>query len=272
LYRLRAHGFRNAWRFCGRRINRWRKLPLRCNLCGEQSSRFVPLLEFERGLGEDLTTHGFPLAALAEFETLNVENYACPWCEASDRERLGTLFIEHALRESPQRLLRLLDIAPSSALQRYLRGTGRFVYRSADLFRPGVDDRVDVQDMACYADGAFDAVLCSHVLEHVPDDRRAMRELYRILAPGGWALLMVPIRVTQSTTDEDPALEDPGERIRRFAQRDHVRTYARADYLTRLRDTGGVVRQWTAADFGKECFRRHGILDGSVLYVLSKAS
>src|SRR5262249_52410044 len=84
-------------------------------------------------------------------------------------------------------------------------------------------------------DRSFDAVLCNHVMEHVPDDRAAFGEIRRILRPGGWATLMTP--VVRDVTDEDPTVTDPAERLRRFGQRDHVRRYG-WDYVQRVEEAG----------------------------------
>lgn len=94
-----------------------------------------------------------------------------------------------------------------------------------------------------FADAAFDVIYCSHVLEHVPDDLAAMREMHRVMKRTGWAILQVP--VLRDHTDEDPRVTDPEERLRRFGQRDQVRVYGR-DYVTRLEHAGFAV---TADDF-----------------------
>jgi len=96
-----------------------------------------------------------------------------------------------------------------------------------------------------FPDEQYDAIVCNHVLEHVPDDRRAMAELYRVLKPGGWAALLVPM--TETLTDEDPAAS-PEERKKRFGQEDHVRLYGR-DYLDRLREAGFRVSVHGWKDF-----------------------
>jgi SAM-dependent methyltransferase len=96
-------------------------------------------------------------------------------------------------------------------------------------YRVGDCERLDLPD------ASFDVVLCVHVLEHVPDDAAALRELHRILKPGGWGVIQVPI--LRETTDEDPSLTDPAERLRRFGQEDHVRIYGR-DFAGRLEAAG----------------------------------
>ncbi|MCD6663412.1 MAG: glycoside hydrolase family 99-like domain-containing protein [Comamonas sp.] len=137
-------------------------------------------------------------------------------------------------------------------------------------------DKVDITDMrSSYADGSFDFIICSHVLEHVQDDRAAMRELCRVLAPEGRAILMVPILLTQAHTDEDPALDDIKERVRRFGQEDHVRRYAKWDFLKRLRDSGFLVEMLDESKFQEltrvpRVFKNHGITSTSLLYIGKK--
>ena len=101
----------------------------------------------------------------------------------------------------------------------------------------GVDDVVDITDMQMYADGSFDFFLCSHILEHVADDSQALRELYRILTPGGRGILMTPV-MPEGRFDEDSSVTDEGERWRRFAQGDHVRLYDRSTLCSRIVQSG----------------------------------
>src|SRR6188508_1256097 len=107
-------------------------------------------------------------------------------------------------------------------------------YRSADLFMQEVDDRVDIMDMTIYPDKHFDFFVCSHMLEHVVDDRKALRELYRILKWGGQGILVVPIVLSIDEIDQDPSVTDVAERWRRFGQDDHVRLYSKQGFLRRI--------------------------------------
>jgi SAM-dependent methyltransferase len=104
--------------------------------------------------------------------------------------------------------------------------------------------RLDVTALD-FRDSTFDVVYCSHVLEHVSDDRRALTEIRRVLKPQGWALPLVPI--TAAKTFEDPAVEDPAERLRLFGQSDHVRCYG-PDYVDRLHEAGFEVTATSPAD------------------------
>jgi predicted SAM-dependent methyltransferase len=164
----------------------------------------------------------------------------------------------------------LLDIAPAASLRVFLSRNTRIRYRCADLYMTRVDDIIDVTDMRLYDNSSFDAFICSHVLEHVPDDRQALSELWRVLKPGGWGILMVPINLAITSIDEDPSVTDIGERWRRFGQHDHVRLYSKQGFIDRVMNAGFLVRQLGVDFFGHEVFQRHGITTTSVLYVVGK--
>ncbi len=242
-----------------------------CPLCKRRVGRFLTLGEALPNLVADLSKHGFDMQLFAQGETANLLQYACPWCRANDRTRLYALFMgEEAKRIGNGAKYRMLDIAPARTLQKWIQSLGCFEYRSADLFRTDVDDRVDITDMKAYADNAFDCFICSHVLEHVPDDRRAMRELFRVLKPGGWGIAMAPIALGLTATIEDANLSDPGERVRRFGQDDHLRLYARHDFIGRLTQAGFGVSGLGYTHFGGEVFVKFGITQSSVLYICRK--
>jgi SAM-dependent methyltransferase len=128
--------------------------------------------------------------------------------------------------------LSVLHVAPEYALQRQLRRLQNLDYRSADLDSPLAMDTVDLLDMP-YPSASFDLVICNHVLEHVSDDRRALREIRRVLRPGRYAIIMSPIDERLVRTHEDPAVTTPAERDRIFGQGDHVRRYGR-DFSERV--------------------------------------
>ncbi|MEA2139071.1 MAG: hypothetical protein QOG56_2221 [Solirubrobacteraceae bacterium] len=163
----------------------------------------------------------------------------CWRCGSHERHRAQWLL----LARRPQ-LLRdarsLLHFSPEWCLSRRLRRIAGLRYVTTDL-DPGqaADLRLDITALEL-PDGAFDAVLCSHVLEHVPDDARAMAELRRITAPGGFCLVMVPLDLGRTTTYEDASITAPEDRQRAFLQFDHVRLYA-PDVTERLRAAGFEV-------------------------------
>jgi SAM-dependent methyltransferase len=173
-------------------------------------------------------------ATFDAFAAVHGPSRECWACSSLERHRLLWLYLER----NPELLgpgLRVLHVAPEEALRRRLLRLPDISYVGGDLEGEFGDVRIDVTDLD-FPDASFDIVLCNHVLEHVPDDRQALRELRRVLAPGGWASLLVPDLEAQET-DEDPTVASPEERLRRFGQRDHVRRYG-WDYLGRLEEAG----------------------------------
>ncbi len=135
-------------------------------------------------------------------------------------------------------MTRFLHVAPEPALEKRLRTSDSIDYLSVDAQDPNADQAVDLMNLP-FADGSFDAIHCSHVLEHVDDDSQAMRELRRVLSPRGWATILVPIW-SPDVTVEDPSVRTPEERDRVFGQWDHVRKYG-PDFTDRLEQTGFSV-------------------------------
>lgn len=179
----------------------------------------------------------------------------CPRCGSLERHRLLWLYLAERtdLFTAP---LKVLHFAPEPFFQDALRALPGIDYTSADLCSPAAMVKMDITDIR-YGDDSFDAILCNHVLEHIVDDRKAMTELYRVLRPGGWAVLQVPIDPAREKTFEDPAVTSPEERARLFGQSDHVRWYGR-DYGDRLRGAGFHIRvddfAWTLSeDRVREC-------------------
>ena len=168
----------------------------------------------------------------------------CPVCKSNARTRFAWIFFERhtdLLDGSPKSLL---HFAPEPSLRTRLAQVPGLDYLTADIDPAKAMVRVDITDIQ-FDDDHFDGVYCSHVLEHVAKDRRAIGEILRVLKPGGWAVFVVPIKADQ--TFEDPSITDPAERERRFGQHDHVRLYG-PDFLDRLREAGFLARAMRPAD------------------------
>jgi SAM-dependent methyltransferase len=174
-----------------------------------------------------------------------VRTALCPVCNASDRIRLLYLFLKKRTRllSDP---IRLLHFAPEPPLEYIFKKHKNIRYLSADLYQEGVMETIDITAIP-YPENSFDAILCNHVLEHIPDDALAMGELYRVLSPGGWAVLQVPFSKVLDTTYEDPSIVSEEDRERVFGQKDHVRIYG-WDYSKRLENAGFRVEAYTWAD------------------------
>lgn len=164
-------------------------------------------------------------------------NARCPVCGCLERHRLAWLYFRDRTDLFDGRAKSFLHVAPEPQLARVLSRLRALDYVSADLDSPRAMVHMDITNLAL-PDESFDVVYCSHVFEHVPDDRKAMAEVFRILAQGGWAILQVP--VLRERTIEDPSVVSPEERKRRFGQEDHVRIYG-LDYEDRLKAVGFSV-------------------------------
>lgn len=162
--------------------------------------------------------------------------------------------------------LRMLHVAPGPFSEALIEEES-IDYLSGDVDEEKAMEKVDVTDIQ-YPDGSFDVIYASHVLEHVPEDERAMHELCRVLHPEGWAVLQVPI--TAEETFEDPSVTDPEERERLFGQWNHVRRYG-PDYKDRLEEAGFKVTKYPAPEVvGQENVKRMGVMEDEDVYFCEK--
>ena len=164
-------------------------------------------------------------------------NALCPRCGAAERHRLLWLYLQREA-DLARAGIAVLHFAPEAAIARRLETLPNLAYTTADLDPAAAMVAADITNLP-FDDESFDLILCSHVLEHVVDDRRAFAEMFRVLRPGGRALLMHPIDYSRDTY-EDPSITTPDERKRAFLQEDHVRIYGR-DFPDRVAVAGFEV-------------------------------
>ncbi len=207
-----------------------------CPLCGYRSRDLAPI--------------GNDYEVLRRYEVVGAaaRRGGCYRCGAYDRDKLVFLYLrdELGIFASEKKDYHILHIAPSHAIASRLHAHGFARYLAGDLFAQGYDYPGYVKEMNVlslpFDDNEFNLVLCNHVLEHIEDDRRAMREIYRVMKAGARAVLQVPLSKVLKESIEDPALKTEEERARAFGQRDHVRIYGR-DYHERLRECGFIVEE-----------------------------
>jgi hypothetical protein len=185
-------------------------------------------------------------------------NSICPACGSHIRHRLLWAIMTRDPELSLARLVRgrrVLHFAPERPLRRIFRRVAA-AYVTADLYGTGVDANLDISEMTTVADASFDLVIACDVLEHVPHDRHAMREIRRVLAPDGSAILTVPQCRAHRLTFEPAGVEDPRKRERLFGQADHVRVYG-WDFSMRLEEAGFQVQHRSAADLPHVFVKKH---------------
>jgi SAM-dependent methyltransferase len=237
-----------------------------CPACGTRVSSFNRLPDLYQQKQDEV---GY-IHPIFQMETINRLAYSCPNCKASDRERLYALYFKNIYKQ-PHAKFKLLDIAPAKPLQKFIKSHfPEMEYRSADLMMEDVDDKVDITNMNIYDDNSFDFFICSHVLEHIEDDKKAMKELFRILKPGGKGIAMVPILLSLTEDYENPEVKTEDERWKHFGQNDHVRMYSKPGFISKLTNAGFNVTQFNIDSFGVEVFTECGIHPRSVLYIVEK--
>ncbi|MEM9684925.1 MAG: class I SAM-dependent methyltransferase, partial [Pseudomonadota bacterium] len=181
----------------------------------------------DRGLPKHCPVCGGAYGLFLSFGRARRRNAVCPGCGSLERHRFLWLYLRDTLR-LPYRRATILHIAPEPGIRAQLSEQPRIRYIAVDLYRPDVPHAMDVTDLTI-ADSSIDLVLCSHVLEHVERDRRALAEFARILRPGGRAIILVPMDRRRATTYEDPSIDTAAGRLAAFGHPYHVRICG-ADY------------------------------------------
>ena len=196
-------------------------------------------------------------------------NVLSPSTLSLERHRLLWLYLkrETDFFSSPKKVL---HFAPEQAFYKRFRNMAHLDYTTTDLNSPLADVKADICNLP-FDDDAFDIILCNHVLEHIPDDTKAMQELYRILKPGGMGIFQIPQDLSRDTTFEDDCITDKKERALIFGQYDHVRIYGR-DYFDKLRRIGFKVNEVDyTATLSNEEVTKYCLAKGEIIPVVSKS-
>lgn len=163
----------------------------------------------------------------------------------------------------------VLHMAPEQCfLERFKKLPHKYI--TADLYSPIADVKADITDLP-FEDESFDMVFCNHVLEHIPDDKKALEELFRVMKKGSMGVFQVPQDLNRELTFEDDSITDPKERAKIFGQYDHVRVYGR-DYFNTLRSVGFKVQELDyTSQISADDIDKYRLVKGEILPIVFKS-
>jgi len=213
---------------------------MECPICGFRADEFLP--------------YGIVLRP----------NIKCPNCGSFDRHRLFYLYLRGLI--SKEKRFKILHFSPEKSIANFLKMQSNIDYLSVDI-KPELAMQKENIESLSFGNNSFDIIICSHVLEHVKNDAKAIKECLRVLKPDGIALIMVPIDYKREATFEDFSKETPEERFKFFGQSDHVRIYGR-DFEKRLAAAGFDVKIFKASD--EKTAKRFALPLNEFLYICKK--
>ena len=197
--------------------------------------------------------------------TLSLERHRLLWLYLKNE----TDFFNSSSTSSSSSKKRVLHFAPEQCFLKRFRNLNHIDYTTTDLLSPIADIKADICNLP-FKDNSYDVILCNHVLEHIPDDTKAMQELYRVLKPGGWGIFQIPQDLNRKTTFEDDSITDKAERAKIFGQYDHVRIYG-WDYFDKLRSIGFKVDEVNyTAKLSEEDIKIYCLSKGEIIPVVYK--
>ncbi len=215
-----------------------------CPICGKTFSKFLP------------------------YGNKGSENRLCPNCLSLERHRLIWLYLKSKTAFFSDNL-KMLHMAPEQPYLKRFRKLSNLNYTTADLYSPIADVKTDIRNLV-FEDNMFDVIMCNHVLEHIDEEQKAMKELLRVLKPGGWAILQVPIDYQRDITFEDNSVTSQSEREKIFGQYDHLRVYGK-DYTQRLQNAGfSVIEENFINSFNETEIQRFRLDKDELIYICKK--
>ncbi len=197
-------------------------------------------------------------------------NVLSPSTLSLERHRLLWLYLKNETDFfTSKEIKKLLHFAPEQAFYKLFRNQENLEYTTTDLLSPLADVKADICNLP-FNDNQYDVILCNHVLEHIPNDTKAMQELYRVLKPGGMAILQIPQDLSRTTTYADDTIIDQIERARIFGQYDHVRIYG-LDYFDKLRSIGfRVIEEDYTNKISSQFVEKYCLAKGEIIPVCFK--
>lgn len=229
----------------------------KCNFCNYKAKYFF--------------VGGNPQAVLTKYGVIGGGRRThcyCPNCRSKDRDRSLALFLDKELKISKE-AYKVLHFAPEAIIERMLRPLDNLDYKTADLLMKNVDYQLDLLQLQI-EDDQYDLIICNHVLEHIDNDLQAMQEIFRVLKPGGTAIMQTPIADKLATTLEDPEIIDPIARLETYGQADHVRLYG-WDYPLKLRQAGFSLQvKYLQQILGTEAVREAAVIENEPFFIGKK--
>lgn len=187
-------------------------------------------------------------------------NALCPKCGSLERHRLYYFFLKKYI--DPDQYARVLHFAPEKILEGLFKSYDNLEYISADIDPSQAMVKQDITNLS-FPDNSFDLIFCSHVLEHIENDRKAMSEILRVLKPGSTAIIQVPLYNIENTF-EDYTINTPSEREKKFGQWNHVRMYGK-DFVSRLEESGfSVIKDDFYKTLSDEIHEKHSLKKESI--------
>lgn len=199
----------------------------------------------------------------------NRDGVLCPGDLTLERHRLMWLYLKDFSNFFKAEKLKVLHIAPEQCFHKKFQAQKNLDYLTADLVSPIADMHFDLHQIPL-EDNRFDVVFCNHVMEHVDDPIQCMKELYRVMKPGGWAIIQVPQDVDRAETFYDPAITSPEDREKYYWQKDHLRLFG-MDYPSYLEKAGFRVEVFDKeSKIGAEKIKRYRLMEKEILYIFHK--
>ncbi|MFD1063176.1 class I SAM-dependent methyltransferase [Winogradskyella litorisediminis] len=195
-------------------------------------------------------------------------NVLSPSTLSLERHRLLWLYLQNETNFFKAEK-KVLHFAPEQCFLKRFRKLKNLDYTTTDLLSPIADVKADICNLP-FEDNSYDIILCNHVLEHIPDDTKAMQELYRVIKPGGWGIFQIPQDLNRDVTFEDDTIINKAERAKIFGQYDHVRVYGR-DYFNKLRSVGFKVDEVDyTSQLSKKEIEKYCLANGEIIPVVYK--
>ncbi len=195
-------------------------------------------------------------------------NVLSPSTLSLERHRLLWLYLQNETDFFTAKK-KVLHFAPEQAFYKLFRNQKNLDYTTTDLLSPLADVKADICNLP-FSENQYDVIFCNHVLEHIPDDTKAMKELFRVLKTGGMAILQIPQDLKREKTFADDSIIDQKERAKIFGQYDHVRVYGQ-DYFNKLRSIGfTVIEEDYTSKISPELVEKYCLAKGEIIPVCFK--